>query len=265
MSSTATSNSIRRSSRNKKRKQETKKDIAVEKTKVPSSWSKQILASVKKDKINKRQLEYSSSSSSSSEVVKKKDFWDNHVRHSHTKTKRKKKESYVVTPSPAPSQYHSPTVSTIDLLSSTSRSSHTSGTSSSYPLPDDVIDIDAPNECKCNLNELNESYLNTYGKEYHNYLFSKEETSHYKPRTRHRAKLEFQFVDNSPCDYMHMQPFISKQMRAILVDWLIEVQEDLGLMDGTLFLAVRLLDRALSCKGDGEIHIEKENLQCLGW
>lgn len=282
---------------------------------VPSSWSKAVLASVASKKkrskttsCNKRQLELeyatSSSSSSSSDdnscdqnVVKKKEskhknnFWNGHMKTSTSVSNSKRKKT-LVTPSPAPSHYFSPSTVTIDLLTSSSNSttsnashSSSSGGSSSIQLPDDVIDIDAyPSStsecCTCSNkydtnNDLSEAYLQTYSKEYHNHLFSKEETNSTtdsfpkssktkQPRTRHRAKLEFTFVDNQPIDYMSMQPHISKQMRAILIDWLIEVQVDLVMQESTLHLAVRLLDRALSCTGHNAIRIEKERLQCLG-
>uniref|UniRef100_A0A803T1J8 Cyclin A1 n=1 Tax=Anolis carolinensis TaxID=28377 RepID=A0A803T1J8_ANOCA len=49
-----------------------------------------------------------------------------------------------------------------------------------------------------------------------------------------------------PC-YMRKQPDITSGMRAILVDWLVEVGEEYKLQTETLYLAVNYLDRFLSC------------------
>ncbi|KAL8190893.1 UNVERIFIED_CONTAM: Cyclin-A1 [Gekko kuhli] len=49
-----------------------------------------------------------------------------------------------------------------------------------------------------------------------------------------------------PC-YMKKQPDITTYMRAILVDWLVEVGEEYKLHTETLYLAVNYLDRFLSC------------------
>uniref|UniRef100_A0A663M717 Cyclin-A2 n=1 Tax=Athene cunicularia TaxID=194338 RepID=A0A663M717_ATHCN len=47
--------------------------------------------------------------------------------------------------------------------------------------------------------------------------------------------------------YMRKQPDITTGMRAILVDWLVEVGEEYKLQTETLYLAVNFLDRFLSC------------------
>ncbi|XP_027326302.1 cyclin-A1 [Anas platyrhynchos] len=47
--------------------------------------------------------------------------------------------------------------------------------------------------------------------------------------------------------YMRKQPDITSGMRAILVDWLVEVGEEYKLQTETLYLAVNYLDRFLSC------------------
>ncbi|OXB73890.1 UNVERIFIED_CONTAM: hypothetical protein H355_003984 [Colinus virginianus] len=46
--------------------------------------------------------------------------------------------------------------------------------------------------------------------------------------------------------YMRKQPDITTEMRAILVDWLVEVGEEYKLQTETLYLAVNYLDRFLS-------------------
>ncbi|KAL1532460.1 cyclin-A2-1-like isoform X1 [Salvia divinorum] len=61
-------------------------------------------------------------------------------------------------------------------------------------------------------------------------------------------------------DYMEkLQQDITKGMRGILIDWLVEVSEEYELVPDTLYLTVNLLDRFLS-----ENYIEKQNLQLLG-
>ena len=44
---------------------------------------------------------------------------------------------------------------------------------------------------------------------------------------------------------MVKQPDINMNMRAILVDWLVEVSEEYKLHDETLFLAVNYIDRCV--------------------
>lgn len=47
--------------------------------------------------------------------------------------------------------------------------------------------------------------------------------------------------------YLRKQPDITSSMRAILVDWLVEVGEEYKLRTETVYLAVNYLDRFLSC------------------
>lgn len=60
-------------------------------------------------------------------------------------------------------------------------------------------------------------------------------------------------------DYMARQSEVTPAMRAVLVDWLVEVQENFELNHETLYLAVRLVDMYLS-KHD----TQKEMLQLVG-
>lgn len=55
-------------------------------------------------------------------------------------------------------------------------------------------------------------------------------------------------------DYMSSQGDINEKMRAILIDWLIEVHYKFDMMDETLFLTVNIIDRFL----------EKEVVQSTG-
>ena len=59
--------------------------------------------------------------------------------------------------------------------------------------------------------------------------------------------------------YMHKQPSISARMRAILVDWLVEVHMKFKLHQETLYLAVNLVDRFLAKK-----EVPRKNLQLVG-
>ncbi|KAI4337373.1 hypothetical protein L6164_015798 [Bauhinia variegata] len=61
-------------------------------------------------------------------------------------------------------------------------------------------------------------------------------------------------------DYMDkLQQDITPSMRAILIDWLVEVSEEYKLVPDTLYLTVNLIDRFLSM-----ILIQKQRLQLLG-
>lgn len=59
--------------------------------------------------------------------------------------------------------------------------------------------------------------------------------------------------------YMSRQTDIHSNMRTILVDWLIEVQENFELFHETLYLAVKLVDLYLSKKD-----VKREYLQLVG-
>ncbi|XP_021745825.1 G2/mitotic-specific cyclin S13-7-like [Chenopodium quinoa] len=65
--------------------------------------------------------------------------------------------------------------------------------------------------------------------------------------------------ESRPCDYMNSQPEINEKMRAILVDWLIEVHNRFELMPETLYLTINLVDRFLSSKS-----VPRRELQLLG-
>lgn len=58
---------------------------------------------------------------------------------------------------------------------------------------------------------------------------------------------------------MEQQNEITQDMRAVLVDWLVEVQESFELNHETLYSAVRLVDLYLS-----RAAVNKENLQLVG-
>ena len=58
---------------------------------------------------------------------------------------------------------------------------------------------------------------------------------------------------------MDRQPALNGMMRAILVDWLVEVHMKFRLMPETLYLTVNILDRYLS-----QVPVERQKLQLVG-
>ena len=60
-------------------------------------------------------------------------------------------------------------------------------------------------------------------------------------------------------DYMIKQKQVSKAMRSVLVDWMVEVQESFELNHETLYLGVKLVDHYLS-----RVVIAKDKFQLLG-
>ncbi|KAG2671261.1 hypothetical protein I3760_14G125400 [Carya illinoinensis] len=65
--------------------------------------------------------------------------------------------------------------------------------------------------------------------------------------------------DSQVHDYMDSQPEINVKMRAILIDWLIEVHRRFELMPETLYLTINLIDRYLSMK-----IVSRRELQLVG-
>lgn len=60
-------------------------------------------------------------------------------------------------------------------------------------------------------------------------------------------------------DYMSEQSELSKWMRSLLIDWMVEVQESFELNHETLYLAVKIVDTYL-----GKERVSKDALQLLG-
>jgi len=65
--------------------------------------------------------------------------------------------------------------------------------------------------------------------------------------------LKAEHINRPIFGYMEQQEHISERMRAILVDWLIEVHFKFKLFPETLFLTINLLDRFMS-----KVHVSKE-------
>ncbi|XP_054457539.1 G2/mitotic-specific cyclin-B3 [Anoplopoma fimbria] len=61
------------------------------------------------------------------------------------------------------------------------------------------------------------------------------------------------------CNYMPKQPSLNTEMRAILIDWLVEVQENFELYHETLYLAVKMTDHYLA-----KTPVHRELLQLVG-
>lgn len=60
-------------------------------------------------------------------------------------------------------------------------------------------------------------------------------------------------------DYINDQPELSKWMRSLLVDWMVEVQESFELNHETLYLSVKIVDSYL-----GREKVSKDSLQLVG-
>jgi hypothetical protein len=73
---------------------------------------------------------------------------------------------------------------------------------------------------------------------------------------KHYREREDHFVVD---DYLKRQTNINKHMRLLLVDWMVEVQQQLEFNHEVLYLSVKLLDLYLNKR-----RIEKEKLQLLG-
>ncbi|KAL8162311.1 hypothetical protein V2J09_013800 [Rumex salicifolius] len=65
--------------------------------------------------------------------------------------------------------------------------------------------------------------------------------------------------ETRPHDYMGSQPELNEKMRAILIDWLIEVHNRFELMPETLYLTINLIDRFLCVK-----MVPRKELQLVG-
>lgn len=100
-------------------------------------------------------------------------------------------------------------------------------------LPSDVEDYDLKN-----IDDINAEAQYSY--DIFEYYFKKEK----------------QFILN---DYIDKQPEITKSMRAILVDWIVELQDTLHLNHETIYLSVKIVDHYLS-----KVKCSKSMLQLLG-
>ncbi|XP_026882253.2 G2/mitotic-specific cyclin-B3 isoform X1 [Electrophorus electricus] len=97
--------------------------------------------------------------------------------------------------------------------------------------PEFDIDSDTSNDC---------TYTPEYAKDIFDYLKNREE--------KHVLH-----------DYMGSQAGLNQNMRAVLVDWLVEVQENFELNHETLYLAVKITDHYLAV-----VQASRESLQLIG-
>merc|ERR1719357_1414733 len=75
----------------------------------------------------------------------------------------------------------------------------------------------------------------------------------------HTYLREMEVKSRPKAGYMKKQPDITNCMRAILVDWLVEVGEEYKLQNETLYLAVNYIDRFLS-----SMSVQRAKLQLVG-
>jgi Cyclin, N-terminal domain len=200
--------------------------------------------------------------------------------------------------------------------SSSSASSKTSGTQPK--LPDGVINIYTPPQRFADDNHnsilsLTNAYIKTYGVDYYSQLkegevgTSTDVTSPHRSNTsspvshadsvstpNHRVVYlasrptlgqDGSSSSASTGECMPTQPHLTPKMRAILIDWLIELSEEYKLSESTIFCAVALVNKSLECglqedlsqesltqsptsistTSDGRLIIGRDMLQCLGW
>ena len=100
---------------------------------------------------------------------------------------------------------------------------------------------------KQNLEQMKINYDYLYNLEYFDEIYTNLLFSQYKSKLR---------IDKN---YMNKQKYINNQMRAILVDWIIEVHFHYNFKRKTLFQTIYILDLFLSNN-----IIQKENFQLLG-
>uniref|UniRef100_A0A672S2N9 G2/mitotic-specific cyclin-B3-like n=1 Tax=Sinocyclocheilus grahami TaxID=75366 RepID=A0A672S2N9_SINGR len=113
--------------------------------------------------------------------------------------------------------------------------------SSKAPIPPHLLPPEIPPEFDIDSEHLSDStHTAEYAKDIFDYLKRREET----------------FVLQ---DYMADQPNLNSNMRAILVDWLVEVQENFELNHETLYLAVKMTDHYLAVS-----QAKRESLQLIG-
>lgn len=65
--------------------------------------------------------------------------------------------------------------------------------------------------------------------------------------------------ESRPHNYMVSQPEVNEKMRAILIDWLIDVHQKFELSPETLYLTINIIDRFLSVKA-----VPRRELQLVG-
>jgi len=168
-----------------------------------------------------------------------------------------------------------------------------------YSSSDDSQYMCACDDDHCSSQSLSHCYLRHYGKDFNQSLREREAqtfpgpttenptsdasscsdthslaSSHGTPPDRvayvvHGSIADEDTVETMASNALERQPHLNEKMRAVLVDWLIELSAEYKLSARTLHLTIALLNRALECgkdtKGGRKIVVEREDFQCLGW
>ena len=180
-----------------------------------------------------------------------------------------------------------------------------------YPSKQDSSKRGTCKQRYCTSKSLTEAFLSTYGYEYYQGLKDQEHdddvssaTSNHTcstttesnsldlssltetPRRSHHFVAPSSFLANQQrppvlgssslageLECLDRQPHLSPKMRAILMDWLIELSEEFRFTPMTLQLAVALVDKCLACGpptlqeefSTSFFTVKREMLQCVGW
>jgi len=164
------------------------------------------------------------------------------------------------------------------------------------------LDISKVATCKqnyCEQKSLTDSFLSSYGYEYYQHLKDKEhDSSSSQTSSTNRtnstdneslslssplsgnvvslANTNRPVLGSTPLvgdlETLDRQPHLTEKMRAILMDWLVELSEEYKFAPQTLQLAVSLVDKCLARgaptlaqKADEFFTVKREMLQCVGW
>jgi len=144
-------------------------------------------------------------------------------------------------------------VPVVDAVDAFCLSAKTSSNGHSSSCPDDIIDL-LSSPVSMDMSQLEKSLPlsdrddsevkiieELYAMDIYHYLLAREKTNVANPR------------------YMTKQTDINHRMRTILIDWLIEVSEELQLSPETLYITVNLIDRFLS-----KMNVSRSKLQLVG-
>jgi Cyclin, N-terminal domain len=147
---------------------------------------------------------------------------------------------------------------------------------------------------QCSRGCISAEYLDEYGWEYRALLKESEGRSYPDPRSstedadpqklltlsgispppENRTREQTQWASPRSInwdldDYMERQADLAPRMRAILIDWVVELSEEYKLSDKSFHLAVTLIDLSLASFRDGNesdiFAVPRDMLQCLGW
>ena len=108
----------------------------------------------------------------------------------------------------------------------------------------------------CDILEINNpQFVSVYAKEIFSHLLTVEVNTLFLSRTN----LKKEKYSAKYGSLAIVQTEVNERMRAILIDWLVDIHMKFKLLPETLYIAVNLLDRALE-----KIPIQKQKLQLLG-